>query len=273
MEEKSKDYFVAYLDVMGFTEMVTSHKTDKIDSYVQTLETELWDLIDKEYKAIEFFTISDTIVLLSEYNKENHDGKIASLRVLLQVVQKIQAILALKNIWLRGAISFGLVWFDKKRNILIGKGYINAYNLEKEALYFRVILDPKIILELNTSGLGIKHIYNQGKEFNYASRLKLIFSHIQTNTYQNMEKIIEEDAVFVDYGYLLVKSINSENWGGFFTNLKNNLYSDQKTYNKYLWLKRYLTHSFLEAEQNASSTADPGRKGFVHNYYSQMFVL
>jgi hypothetical protein len=269
MDEKSKDYFVAYLDVLGFTDMVFANDSSRIDTYQQTLEREILTLINEKFDAIQFLTISDTAVMLIEYAEEN---KIENLRKLLQAVQEVQVIFAKKDIWIRGAVSLGKVWFDKKRNILIGQGYVNALLLEKEAIYPRVIIDPRIVLFVSNSAQTFKLQYNDGIAAPNDRRRTLIYPFV-ANANENGEKFIEDDSLFVCYGSLLVKDLNSSSWQELYTNIKNNLYSNQKTYHKYLWLKKYLAHCLFDAKGHASSTINPNMSSFLHNCFIQIRVL
>ena len=73
---------------------------------------------------------------------------IDKFRQLCIAVGIIQKHLAVKNIWMRGAISSGDTYFDSIKGQIVGPAYINAYLLEnKSAVSPRVIIDSKIIKE------------------------------------------------------------------------------------------------------------------------------
>jgi len=132
----SQNYYVAFLDVLGFKELVKD-KGEKFDRYFLTIENALID-INSDGPAIESQLVSDSTILACELNRE-------SLRLLLKAVQTIQSRCALENIWLRGAISIGEIYFDRSLNIVVGNGLSDAYVLESQEKYPRVIIDPRIL--------------------------------------------------------------------------------------------------------------------------------
>lgn len=95
---------VAFLDVLGFQQMILNGEKEKIKLFFNTV-----DDIFSEYSQIKpemiKFLVSDSIILAVECNEEK-------LRTLLRAIRNSQTKLAVQNIWLRGAISYGDITYD-----------------------------------------------------------------------------------------------------------------------------------------------------------------
>lgn len=148
---------ISYLDVLGFKDIVGRSET------VEQIYTILSAMHDKagigsyerEYvyqhlgkDEIAEFMFSDSLIRaidvscrLKTHNLCYYLGaeiyKIGCAQTLLII---------LRGTLLRGAISFGDLYFNTLTNIVFGPALINAYRLgENIALYPRIIIDPKII--------------------------------------------------------------------------------------------------------------------------------
>ncbi|OQX77230.1 MAG: hypothetical protein B6D61_07495 [Bacteroidetes bacterium 4484_249] len=222
--------YVAFLDVLGFKELVGNHKVDSLETYFNTIKNTL-QIIQRDKGNIESILISDSTILISPDTKED-------FKTLLRAVQTIQAKLALKDIWLRGAISFGEVYFDKDSNLVVGKGLVNAYLLESEAIYPRVIIDTSIIPRIADNRQAFFDFINPKYENFINEKLKLI---------HNMHHYTEEDSFFVAYAHrIILDSIETKTIHIIYKKIKKNLYSNPKHYKKYLWTKNY----FMEVLYN-----------------------
>lgn len=83
--------------------------------------------------------------LYSEMDKHFNVLNKLGFEKLCEAIVKIQRYMACQNIWLQGAISAGPTHISTNKNQIIGKAYINAYELEQKARYPRVILDSNIL--------------------------------------------------------------------------------------------------------------------------------
>jgi hypothetical protein len=135
MEIKYQDRLVVFIDVLGFKNLVYSTSTELINRYYALLLSSFQAAITK--RNFDFLLISDSIVVFC-----NND--IESLSSLIKTTTILQADLLGKGILVRGAISHGDLFVDKINNIIVGKGLINAYQLEMQAKYPRVIVDRSI---------------------------------------------------------------------------------------------------------------------------------
>ncbi|MEM9298142.1 MAG: hypothetical protein AAGA64_07105 [Bacteroidota bacterium] len=137
LAETSSNRIVAYLDVLGFKDMIMKDDNEKLQQYFDIVRETL-NSINGEENEIQSLLISDSVILSTELTE-------TKFKQLAEVICFIQAKLALKNIWLRGAISFGDINFDVENKLVVGKGLINAFLLENAAKYPRVIIDPRIL--------------------------------------------------------------------------------------------------------------------------------
>ncbi len=143
IEIQYEDKFVAFVDILGFKNMVINNEIDKITMITRAFQERV--LINKKDhdinfdKNVEITSISDSIII--SYPASDYNGQL--LYLLLDLIY-IQLNLLSKGILLRGGISFGEVYH--KGNIIVGPAYLDAYALEHEiAIYPRIILNESVI--------------------------------------------------------------------------------------------------------------------------------
>jgi hypothetical protein len=152
MKIRYTESIVLFLDVLGFSNLVYSKDKTKIEDYFSYVQSDFRKYLSE--RKFNYIIISDSIVVTTKKTKEN-------LSELIFVIGKIQYQLFLKGILLRGAISFGKLYFNKPSNIIVGPGLIKAYKLESTAKYPRVIIDRQIIPELFDSTLAFVDYLNR----------------------------------------------------------------------------------------------------------------
>lgn len=241
--------YVAFLDVLGFKEMVFSNDLEKINIYVNTIERSidyLKSIPAKQELEIGYIVISDSIIISVKHTKSNDDN-IERLRNLCIAIGFLQVSLATKDIWLRGAITSGDVDFDSKKNQVIGKAYIDAYLLEEKFVSNpQVILDNKIINELgfNSSKDLIDKINEKEKGYlQYDNCGKTIL--YEWTEESNLEK---DFPLFIDYLALLfnpsirtqISESKREAVSMLIENIKKIIYSNVTLYEKYKWTANYI---------------------------------
>ncbi len=238
------DSYVAFLDVLGFKEMVNNKNKKILNIYFEVINEVINDLKNKLSKRnLGYIVISDSIILtIPKSGNNNEDIKI--LRQLCVAISKIQKELAINNIWIRGAVTSGDTFFDQENNQIVGPAYINAYLLEEKlAKYPRVILDSNIIneLKLDNSTQLIKKI-------NDLFNKERVLYDWSKNVFVSKAKLDQDVPLFIDYlnrvlfdENLLNKTIN---------NIKNNMYSNTNVYIKYRWIVDYLQTLMLQEDYN-----------------------
>jgi len=247
--------YVAFLDVLGFKNLVSSSKKsdkNKLDQYFGVVNSAidyLSQIQSKQQIGIGSIIISDSVILSVPMGQDANDN-LYRLRHLCVAVGIIQQFLAIKDIWLRGAISYGNTYFDSVKSQVVGPAYINAYLLEENtAVWPRVILDSKIIEELefqsatqfidamNQSDNGGMHFENWGSSILYSWRYP---------DGKNVTLIEQDVALFIDYLSPIVEK-NGKNLLRIIKNVEQNLYKDTKLYKKFRWIADYL-RSICERE-------------------------
>lgn len=229
-EHLNTEKYVAFLDVLGFKEMVYN-SDGKLDIYFNTIQTVL-NNINEDKPKIEYQLVSDSIILASDLTK--HD-----FITLLTVIQTIQAKCAIQNIWIRGAISIGSIYFNRQNNIVIGSGLNTAYLLETQAKYPRVIIDPKII---SKGGFGTRELFMQENNSIMSNGSMSPRNPLLIHDYRFVIGSLENDSFFVTFAEKIAFD-NHENLNAVYNNLQSELYKGQQNYSKYLWLKNYFTIS------------------------------
>lgn len=217
-----KERYVAYVDVMGFKDLVNSDKVENLEMYFSKI-MEVLEKINKDKEKIDSFLISDSIILIA-------DETVEGLKQLLTAIKRIQFGLLWKKILIRGAVSFGQVYYDKEKNIIVGKGFIRAYLLEQDAVYPRVIIDPYIIGKIGKDKTGFLIKINGTNEYDFEKR----FIYQKSKFSQ-----IKDDGIFVDYANWSIRQSTISGLQSVYEKIVENLYAEQKLYSKYIWLRDY----------------------------------
>jgi len=241
------DYYVAFLDILGFKALVNSSEESdrqKIFEYFHLVNKVVDGLkSNPSTKGIGSIIISDSVILSIPIKNQPADD-VRKLRELCIAIQKIQFELAEMNIWLRGAISSGKVYFSSKDSQVVGPAYVNAYLLEeRNAINPQVVIDNKLIKELNFNSAQdlIKQINNDescSQEYELFER-NILFQW----TYNGIQKQhLEKDvALFIDY---LVYGFKEESkLEKIITNLEESMYLNNLIYPKFRWVADYLLSS------------------------------
>jgi hypothetical protein len=131
--------YVAYIDVMGFKDMVarTSHDEiyemmKKIESYKSIAITTKW--IGESQDLVTTTTYSDSIMI---YSKDESDD---SLDYLISSVSALAYGLFIESIPHKGSIAFGKMTLDKENSIFFGQPLIDAYLLQEELNFYGIII-------------------------------------------------------------------------------------------------------------------------------------
>ncbi|MEG0926385.1 hypothetical protein [Chryseobacterium sp.] len=153
-----EERFVAFIDILGFKELIfnlekgNKEELKKIKSILnfmneETIESrydvdlpiyEINDngLIEKELGNPRMLYVSDCMVISA-------DPTLDGFKILSNKIHKIISDLAVDGYFCRGAITKGSLFHHG--NILFGSAYMRAYQLEPEAIYPRIIIDPNIL--------------------------------------------------------------------------------------------------------------------------------
>ncbi len=167
---KYEKRIIAFIDILGFRELIkdseknpaTLEKIYEIIKYFKNWEKpESWNLKtieieeDAQKKGLANFDLSnkstctcfsDSIIVSIKIS----DGDInSSLSTLIANISYIGSYIIQKGILLRGSITIGNI-IHQDNGIILGQGFIDAYNLEsKLATFPRIVVSDKLIKELN----------------------------------------------------------------------------------------------------------------------------
>jgi len=131
-----KNKIVAFIDVLGFKNLLDKGEVSKLKRYIEFVAEEI--NVSYDGYNIDYLLISDTIVIYTDYD-ERHFANI------IRTVSMLQARLLTYKILLRGSITSGKLYTQKSKNIIVGQGLINAYLLEQKAIFPRVIIDREFL--------------------------------------------------------------------------------------------------------------------------------
>lgn len=218
---KYQEYYVAFIDILGFKSLLKERKCEEIYSIFEVLRKKTHGRLNmngveiKAYNHIHYTILSDSVIV---YIKSNIDDAFATL---VDICKKLQFSLANRDIpiFLRGAISIGDLFH--KKDVIYGNALSSAYLLESNLAKY-----PRVIFTGDTLEKGLKNT-------------KYMFPDMEgiIKPYQE-----DDDALyFVDY--LLPDVWNTDKLIKYYHTLKNicneqlNQVTEEGLRNKYIWLK------------------------------------
>ena len=216
MKIKYTKSIVAFIDVLGFTNLIYSQRNESIENYYNYIITDFQANLKSNFK---YTLISDSIVIYSNYSEENFFN-------LCKALSSIQAKLLFLRVIVRGGISFGNLYTNKKNNIIVGEGLVKAYKLESLAFYPRIIIDREFIRDFSAGT----------SDFLKKSNVSLSYEQSEIN----------EGYIWIDYIKFLVSSstilYKGERYLFLYDFLKENYYSNLY-FQKYKWIISNLIYS------------------------------
>ncbi|MBK9479641.1 MAG: hypothetical protein IPP56_09545 [Bacteroidetes bacterium] len=222
MPLKYQNRIVAYIDILGFTEMIKNTvREDNPETSSQNLNA-IYNIVAnfQEYfnqirtrrglKDNCSITMFSDLIVFSQPQSES-----VGVLAMFEALKRLQINMLSKNILLRGSIVFGKLVHNQ--NIVIGPALINAYNVEsKSAVYPRIVIDPKVMnLYVRKNGI----IHRAGKKIKdldyditsddfdgtyYIDYFNFVDDYLQNSKsssyYEGMEKLIERGKKSQDTG-------------------------------------------------------------------------
>ena len=208
MEIVYEEKVVAFIDVLGFSNLVYNDKVDPISKYYEIILTDFKKAASKN--ELKFLLISDSIVVHAPLNKKD-------FLTVVKVLSDLQHRLLIQGILVRGGISYGNLYVNDEDNIIVGTGMINAYNLESKAIYPRIIIDRRFI----------KLFWEGSTHFSRNSRrLVKLAAHTPYT----------QDFPFIDIGRSIAFDFQPSKFEAINNVLRENYYSNEHI-EKYEWLR------------------------------------
>lgn len=227
-----KESIVAFIDVLGFGEMVKNNM-ERVEIYFDRVEREIArQTKNNRHIEISHLIFSDSVVLASPLVPENEIDRLCAFLI---AVKNIQFELATDGIWIRGGIAIDKLHIDMNKSRVAGIGMNKAYQLEKLAEYPRIILDSGILNRFSV----------QKKEFLQKVNGRVGVEHwAQDLVFERPDSFISEfpvDAFHVDYlsCFKWKDKGQIEKILKFAGQLREHCYGDQAHFLKYRWLIDY----------------------------------
>lgn len=140
--------FVAFLDILGFKDLVKNNDTEALFSIYNNSIVALNKFLQTEWNGdyrpphvrepvIKTFIVSDSIVIYSEKND------IASFLKIVSYIHSLIGNLIVEGLPVRGALSFGdfIDFSSIGQNILLGKSIVKSYELEIRQQWAGCVID------------------------------------------------------------------------------------------------------------------------------------
>jgi len=130
-----KSGYVAFLDILGFKELLSKPNHAKIIGDMVDALRERVEYDEKHYTRLAYISISDSIIITAD------DGEGLGL---VRKIAQVQTALLKQGFAVRGAISHGpiLTYSGTMGRNIFGKTYLSAYQAEQAmAIYPRVVLE------------------------------------------------------------------------------------------------------------------------------------
>lgn len=184
--------FVAYLDIMGFSDMVMRKSHDEIYqllSGINSIKTQV-----QKVEKIERFlncenyvaSFSDSIIIFSK------DDSPVSYDFFLYAVNYLFTKTINSNIPLKGALAYGNISVNKTQQIYFGQALIDAYLLEEEVEYYGVVAHHTIVDYFENN----KALVNNDFFFESPTALKSgTISHSNCDWFKDFFEIISESKI------------------------------------------------------------------------------
>lgn len=147
MSEKINNRTIAFLDILAFKTIQENFPLERVGNiYGEAIEHA------KQYFAeccpvghglatCKVHIFSDSIIIYS--SDDSFDNGYAVIRM----AQKILQMLIVRQLPVRGAITFGEVYIDEERGIRVGEPFTKAYILEQQQEWIGVLVSKSVVEE------------------------------------------------------------------------------------------------------------------------------
>ena len=236
-------HIIAYLDILGFKSIIkksTNHDyiknlKDIFNMAKMTLDNYNSNFSEDLKNNIEINIFGDSIIISLKYNNDDY----VLLSLFISLLSLIQLYFIESNYFLRGGITIGELikesLIKNEPSVLLGKGYIEAVELEENAIYPRIICSKSIIEEYSK-------LYFKENAINFYEE-----------TLQNQPIIFDEEENKYYINFYHNKFINKfkSTYDKIKKNIKNNYianFEDSHICEKYSWLINYHNSFFTNKE-------------------------
>lgn len=139
--EKTTDRFIAFIDILGFKELVAYNSHEHVISKLEKVQNYLDLLSDRRPKEngnfqnakIHPYIFSDSIII---FTSDDSDG---NLNYLIASCEVLFGFSIANGLPIKGAIAYGKITVDVKKSIYFGQPLIDAYLLQEDLKYCGII--------------------------------------------------------------------------------------------------------------------------------------
>jgi hypothetical protein len=141
--------YVAFLDIMGFKDMVTRMTHDEVYEMMKKIDKSRKHVENVDWLKTKLFlakstTYSDSIIVYSK------DESYEAFDFLVSTVAGLTNYLFLEGVPHKGALAFGMMTLDTENSIYFGQPLIDAYILQEEINFYGVLMHASVEQELST---------------------------------------------------------------------------------------------------------------------------
>ena len=160
-----EDRYVAFIDILGFRKKILEDNVDNNKNILEVLNEVKQENYDKHKInnssiGVEVSLFSDSLIISWPIKDSiGYDN----LFNLIMNTMFIQFNLAFKGVFVRGAITKGKLYHDK--DICFGEALLEAENLEKSAIYPRVIVPDEILTQAIKNNVEIDKRYSPHNDY------------------------------------------------------------------------------------------------------------
>lgn len=164
-----KKHIIVYVDILGYTNLIEGFKSEQMFlEYIHEALESAFNYVKFKNKRnlIKKHIFSDNCIFAVDI--EDCSDKQIEYRMLLlfQFTSMFQQFLAIQRmIYIRGGMTFGNLYMSRNIGYVTGTGLINAYNIEKDAIYPRIVITNEIYdFAKNKKDLGIYMVVDLDKK-------------------------------------------------------------------------------------------------------------
>lgn len=159
MNKITEESCVAYIDILGFKEMTKNNtrlrEYAKICTYaIKTMKEfnpDTGSVINNSINETRIISLQGADSIFFVFPKD-----FLYIFLIVSRLRLLQFILAMKGIYIRGAICSGSMYIDEVNKVYFGEAWNEAVSYEQKALYPRILIENKLagILKTRLSSIG-----------------------------------------------------------------------------------------------------------------------
>ena len=143
-----RKHIIVYIDILGYTSILEGFESEQIFlEYIHEALTSAFDYIKFKNRRnlIKKHLFSDNCIFAVDIAGCSEKQIEYRMLLLFQFTCMFQQFLAIQRmIYVRGGMTFGNLYMNKNIGYVTGTGLIKAYNMEKEAIYPRIVVSNEI---------------------------------------------------------------------------------------------------------------------------------